>query len=51
MAEPMKQGAVGGGGVDRVDVRGKVDGVQLEAGDSVTPPPDSIPAPGSRGAR
>lgn len=47
----MKQGAVGGGGVDRVDVRGKVDGVQLEAGDSVTPPPDSIPAPGSRGAR
>jgi hypothetical protein len=36
-------GATGGSGVDRVDIRGKVDGIQLEAaGDSVTAPPDSL---------
>jgi hypothetical protein len=31
----------GAGGVDRVDIRGKVDGIQLEAGDSVAAPADS----------
>ncbi len=36
----MKTGA--GGGVDRVDIRGKVDGIQLEAAaDSAAPPADS----------
>jgi hypothetical protein len=30
------------GGVDRVDIRGKVDGIQLEAGgDTTAAPPDS----------
>jgi hypothetical protein len=41
-------GAAGGGGVDRVDIRGQVDGIQLEAGsDSVAAPPDSIPGAGA----
>jgi hypothetical protein len=36
-------GAPGDSGVDRVDIRGKVDGIQIEAaGDSVTAPPDSL---------
>lgn len=43
------------GGVDRVDIRGQVDGIQLEASDasakpdSVAPPADSLPR--QRGAR
>jgi hypothetical protein len=38
----MKDSVAGGGGVDRVDIRGQVDGVQLEAAsDSVAAPPDS----------
>ncbi|MGN6391447.1 MAG: hypothetical protein ACTHM9_04235 [Gemmatimonadales bacterium] len=41
-----------GGGADRVDIRGKVDGIQLEAAaDSTAPPADSsgaAPAPKSR---
>ncbi len=41
----MKPGAASG--VDRVDIRGKVDGVQLEASGDTTPPrPDSLAAPG-----
>ena len=44
----MKDAAVPGGGVDRVDIRGQVDGVQLEAAsDSVAAPPDSAPAGGA----
>jgi hypothetical protein len=48
----MKQGARGG--VDRVDIRGQVDGIQLEASDaqptdSTRPRPDSLPRP--RGTR
>jgi hypothetical protein len=40
----MKDSVAGGGGVDRVDIRGQVDGVQLEASsDSVAAPPDSTP--------
>jgi hypothetical protein len=43
-----------GGGVDRVDIRGKVDGIQLEAAaDSTAPPADSAgaaAAPKTRGA-
>jgi hypothetical protein len=40
-----------GGGVDRVDIRGKVDGIQLEAAaDSTTPTADSAAAPGARAA-
>jgi hypothetical protein len=36
-------GATGASGVDRVDIRGKVDGIQIEAaGDSVRAPPDSL---------
>jgi hypothetical protein len=36
-------GATGAGGVDRVDIRGKVDGIQIEAaGDSVTAPADTL---------
>ena len=31
-------------GVDRVDIRGKVDGIQLEASADTTAPPDSTPA-------
>ena len=43
----MKDGASGGGGVDRVDIRGKVDGVQLEAAeDPAVPAADSTPATG-----
>jgi hypothetical protein len=39
----MKNAAAGG--VDRVDIRGKVDGIQLEAGgDSVAAPADSTRA-------
>lgn len=46
----MKDGAAGGGGVDRVDIRGKVDGIQLEAeGEPAAAPPDSTP--GGGGAR
>ena len=46
----MKDGATGGGGVDRVDIRGQVDGIQLEAAtDSVVAPPDSTP--GGQAAR
>ncbi|MBA3317757.1 MAG: hypothetical protein H0T50_06650 [Gemmatimonadales bacterium] len=42
----MKNGPVGGG-VDRVDIRGQVDGIQIEAAvDSVSAPPDSIPGGG-----
>jgi hypothetical protein len=33
------------GGVDRVDVRGKVDGIQLEAADAVAPPDSVRPQP------
>jgi len=33
------------GGVDRVDVRGKVDGIQLEAADAVAPPDSARPRP------
>jgi hypothetical protein len=48
----MKQGARAG--VDRVDIRGQVDGIQLEASDaqptdSTRPRPDSLPRP--RGTR
>jgi hypothetical protein len=40
--------AAGRGGVDRVDIRGKVDGIQLEAmGDSAAAPPDSTPGGGA----
>ena len=40
----MKEGAVRG--VERVDIRGKVDGIQLEAGaDTSAAPADSAPAP------
>ena len=40
----MKDSVVSGGGVDRVDIRGKVDGIQLEAAsDSAPAPPDSTP--------
>jgi hypothetical protein len=47
----MKDSAAAGAGVDRVDIRGKVDGIQLEAmGDSVPAPPDSTPRR-RRGAR
>jgi hypothetical protein len=45
----MKDGPAGGGGVDQVIVRGKVDGVQLEAADDPPAPEDSVPVPG--GAR
>ena len=46
----MKDGAAGGGGVDRVDIRGKVDGIQLEAeGEPAAALPDSTP--GGGGAR
>jgi hypothetical protein len=47
----MKEGTTaGGGGVDRVDIRGKVDGIQLEAeGERSVAPPDSTP--GGGGAR
>jgi hypothetical protein len=46
----MKDSVVGGGGVDRVDIRGQVDGIQLEAAsDSVAAPADSTP--GGRAAR
>ena len=45
----MKDGPASGGGVDRVIVRGKVDGVQLEAADDAPAPADSTPAP--RGSR
>jgi hypothetical protein len=39
----------GAGGVDRVDVRGKVDGIQLEAGgDSASTPADSTRPSGNR---
>ena len=41
----MKDSLAAGGGVDRVDIRGQVDGIQLEAaGDSVAAPRDSTPA-------
>jgi hypothetical protein len=40
----MKQGAAAG--VDRVDIRGKVDGVQLEASSDTTARPDSLASPG-----
>jgi hypothetical protein len=41
----MKDSVAGGGGVDRVDIRGQVDGIQLEAAsDSAPAPPDSTPA-------
>jgi hypothetical protein len=44
----MKDAAAGGGGVDRVDIRGQVDGIQLEAAsDSVAAPPDSTPGIGA----
>jgi hypothetical protein len=44
----MKDSAGTGGGVDRVDIRGKVDGIQLEAmGDSVAAPADSTPGGGA----
>jgi hypothetical protein len=37
------------GGVERVDIHGKVDGIQLEAtGDTASPPSDSTPAPRPR---
>jgi hypothetical protein len=34
--------------VDRVDIRGKVDGIQLEAGDSNATPADTSGAKGKR---
>jgi hypothetical protein len=40
--------ATGRVGVDRVDIRGKVDGILLEAmGDSASAPPDSTPGGGA----
>jgi hypothetical protein len=46
----MKDSLAAGGGVDRVDIRGQVDGIQLEAAsDSVAAPPDSTP--GARAGR
>jgi hypothetical protein len=33
------------GGVDRVDVRGQVDGIQLEATDATAPPDSAKPRP------
>jgi len=49
----MKQGVASG--VDRVDVRGLIDGIQLEASDAA-PAADSLQArvdslPGARGSR
>jgi hypothetical protein len=42
----MKQGPVSG--VDRVDIKGKVDGIQLEASSDTTSRPDSLASPGGR---
>jgi hypothetical protein len=43
----MKNGPAGRSGVDRVDIRGKVDGIQLEAeGEATAAPPDSTPGGG-----
>jgi lipopolysaccharide export system protein LptA len=43
----MKNGpATAGSGVDRVDIRGKVDGIQLEAAPPSAAPPDSTPGGG-----
>jgi hypothetical protein len=49
----MKHAAAGAAsGVERVDIRGKVDGIQLEAGgDSVRAPADSNPPPPRKSAR
>ena len=46
MKDPAK--APGAGGVDRVDIRGKVDGIQLEASSDTTARPDSTASPGAR---
>jgi hypothetical protein len=43
----MKNGpAATGSGVDRVDIRGKVDGIQLEAAPPSATPSDSTPGGG-----
>lgn len=44
----MKDGAATGSGVERVDIRGKVDGIQLEA---AAPPAPADTTPGGRGTR
>jgi hypothetical protein len=45
----MKDGPAAGSGVERVDIRGKVDGIQLEAeAERPAAPADSAPAPGGR---
>ena len=45
----MKDGpAPEGSGVDRVDIRGKVDGIQLEAAPPSTPPDTAAGGGGSR---
>lgn len=46
----MKDPATPGGGVERVDIRGKVDGIQLEA-ESPTPAPADTTPGGGGGAR
>ncbi len=45
----MKEDPAAGGGVDRVDIRGKVDGIQLEPTDSAAAAPDTTR--GAGGAR
>jgi hypothetical protein len=50
----MKDGTAGKGGVDRVDIRGKVDGIQLEADDAPPAEPGAAPrdtTPGGGSAR
>jgi hypothetical protein len=46
----MEDPATPGGGVERVDIRGKVDGIQLEA-ESPTPAPADTTPGGGGGAR
>jgi hypothetical protein len=42
----MKDPATPGGGVERVDIRGKVDGIQLEAESPTPAPADTTPGGG-----
>jgi len=46
MKDPSK--SPGAGGVDRVDIRGKVDGIQLEASGDTTARPDSTAKPAAK---
>ena len=46
MKDPAK--SPGAGGVDRVDIRGKVDGIQLEASGDTTARPDSTAKPAAK---